>query len=83
MSMKEEVHKEKSEFVAHELAEMLKSATRGDVKECRYEVNGEYEIVNVYAGQEPVVPAFVVNVTCDSLWAIAKDVMKAVAKFYE
>ena len=74
----------KSRFVQEELSGMLRAATGGFVKECRYEPFGSFEIVNVATSVGLFkTDTFAVNVTGDSLWAIAKDVMAAVAQRFE
>jgi len=73
---------EKASFVACELAEMIKAATGSmvdDVYYIRREPDGEERVVLLLSAA----PRREVNVTCDSLWAIAKDVMRAVAEIYE
>ena len=74
----------KETFVTSELQKMLEEATGGYVERLAYEKLGPYEIVDVTTRQgvgEKL--TFGVNVTGDSRWAIAKDVMKAVAEHYE
>ena len=75
----------KSEFVRGELADLLAEATRGYVCACNYEYRlDETESVLVfYKPDESHVDSFSVDVTADSRWAIAKDVMRAVARRYE
>lgn len=74
----------KSRFVQEELTAMLYRATGGFIKECRYKFDGVCEIVHVTTAPATFkTDTFAVNVTADSLWAIAKDVMKAVAERYE
>lgn len=76
---KEQVYKEKADFVADELTAMLRAATRGFVERCEYEhCSSGAEVVHVFTSTQP----FGVNVTCDSLYAIAKDVMRALADRY-
>ena len=72
---------EKNRFVDRELTAMLKAATHGFVKCCQYvSIDGDYdEHVYVHMGESSCME---VNVSCDSLWAIAKDVMSAVARLY-
>ena len=74
----------KMRFVEDELTPMLKAATDGYVYTCWYEADGDDELVKV-AVKPPAAPveAFPVNVSCDSLWALAKDVMRAVAERFE
>lgn len=71
----------KKHFVENKLAETLSAATGGYVWSLDYGVFGAEEVVHVYTCG--VSKALVVNVTSDSLWAIAKDVMRAVADRYE
>lgn len=75
---------EKRRFVQEELTGMLRTATGGLAAECFYEHDGADEVVKVLYGQRRGEREVIsVNVTCDSLWAIAKDVMRAVARRYE
>ena len=73
----------KASFVDSELTEVLNSATNGFVDCCEYYTNGqdEFVIVKTVAGDSRA--GITVNVTCDSLWAILKDVMRAVAARFE
>ena len=67
-------------FVQEELTALLRDATGGWVTECWYERKLGRETVHVKTqGNEPLE----VDVTADSLWAIARDVMSAVAERYE
>ena len=75
----ERVYQEKADFVANELAAMVRRATRGVVSALHYERQGAMEYVVV---ETPTV-LFDVNVTADSLWAVAKDVMRAVGERFE
>ena len=72
---------EKKHFVEKTLAGMLSAATEGVVWSLDYGVFGAVEVVHVYTCGKS--KALVVDVTADSLWAIAKDVMRAVADRYE
>ncbi|MBQ9002034.1 MAG: hypothetical protein IJ087_09290 [Eggerthellaceae bacterium] len=75
----------KQRFVQEELAAMLRAATGGFVHSCEYDgsFNG-YEIVYVATHPDPwAIDFFAVDVTGDSHWEIAKDVMKTVAERYE
>lgn len=74
----EEVYEEKRKFVEGELTEMLRAATGGYVERCEYEREGSEETVHVFMSIQPVG----VNVTADSPWGIAKDVMRALAERY-
>ena len=69
----------KQRFVERKLGPMLVAATDGFVSGCSYSTWGAEEEVLVTAGGK----LFAVNVTCDSPWAIVKDVMRAVAGRYE
>ena len=67
-------------FVSGALTTLLREATGRYVLHLHYHVDGHDEIVTVtYASmtQQDV------NVSCDSEWAIAKDVMSAVADRFE
>ena len=77
-----EVFERKREFVQEYLAPMLHFATRGYVADLEYRVgeHGEFEFVKVVT---EVGEGYSVNVALDSDWAIAKDVMRAVARKYE
>ena len=80
----EQIYAEKADFVKDELAAMLRKATCGWVTCCGYEHYQGVEVVHVgYALDEHADGRFDVNVTADSPWAIAKDVMRAVAERYE
>ena len=70
-----DVYEEKRRFVDGELSKMLSAATRGVVERCEYERVGEVETVHIFECVQP----FAVDVTADSPWAIAKDVIRAVA----
>lgn len=74
-----DLYDEKGRFVCLELTDMLKAATHGVVSECMFERDDAQETVHVFTVTQP----FAVNVTGDSLWSTAKDVMKAVAERYE
>lgn len=75
---------EKKSFVEAELAEMLAAATNGFVRSLEYDARGCFEVVHVVTTPRPFMKdTFGVDVTADSLWAIAKDVMRAVASRYE
>lgn len=69
----------KERFVTGRLASMLREATHGEVSMCFYRAKAGNEIVTVLMANG----AAEANVTGDSLWAIAKDVMRAVGKRYE
>ena len=75
----ENYYEEKARFVRGELTGMLRVATRGAITGLEYEKKGPVELVHVLTVTQP----FAVDVTADSLWAISKDVMKAVSKRYE
>ena len=79
MSAESEIYEEKRCFVEGELAAMMRIATRGVVQRLEYERMGDEEFVVV----DMCTSIFDVNVTADSLWAIAKDVMKAVGEKFE
>ena len=74
----EEVYEEKRLFVENELTDMLRAATGGWVERCEYERVGCDETVHVFQSIQPIG----VNVTADSPWAIAKDVMRALSELY-
>lgn len=67
-------------FVEHELVQMLFAATEGYIVDATYWTRGADEFVGLCTENGEV---FNVNVSCDSRWAIAKDVMKEVAKKFE
>lgn len=69
----------KQRFVERKLGPMLEAATNGFVSGCSYSTWGAVEEVLVTTGEK----LFVVDVTCDSKWAMAKDVMKVVGKKFE
>ena len=71
----------KKRFVERQLAPMLAEATKGFVKGLAYGARRDDEWVDV----EYTLPPWDdrVNVSCDSKWAIVKDVMGAVAERYE
>ena len=69
----------KQRFVERKLGPMLMAATGGFVTGCSYSTWGANEEVLVTAAGK----LFAVNVTCDSQWAIAKDVMRAVGTRFE
>lgn len=71
----------KQRFVERRLGPMLADATDGWVTTCAYGAWRDEEFVTVHNwGYEPVLQ---VDVSCDSRWAILKDVMRAVAARYE
>lgn len=71
-------------FVTGPLTTLLIAATGGFVDYLGYEAHGDDEVVHVTVRPSVAVnDTFSVNVSCDSKWAIAKDVMAAVAKRYE
>lgn len=70
----ESIYEEKARFVRGELTRMLRTATRGVITGLEYERDGALETVHVLTITQP----FAVNVTADSLFAIVKDVVKAV-----
>lgn len=75
---------EKRLFVENELSAMLRRACRGDwFVGLTYAFDGANEIVTVMYSLNDGRHETDVNVTADSRWAIAKDVMKAVAELYE
>lgn len=74
----------KKSFVEAELAEMLAAATDGFVRSLEYDARGCFEVVHVVTSPSLFkTDTFGVDVTADSPWAIAKDVMRAVASRYE
>lgn len=75
---------DKKLFIEVELAELLAAATEEFVVGCAYHTVGSIELVDVktVVGVQKY-DTFSVNVTADSLWAVAKDVMAAVGKRYE
>jgi len=74
----------KHNYVANELTDALNCATRGFVDYCEYHVKGAEEFVQVKLVLcNGNYDTMTVCVTGDSLWAILKDVMRAVAKRYE
>ena len=78
----------KARFVSEELGPMLSGATRGWVREAWYEAyTCGHEVVRVAYGEYGMKPDelgfLAVNVTADSHWAIAKDVMAAVGAKFE
>lgn len=74
----DEVYEEKRLFVKNELTDMLRAATGGWVERCEYEREGCRETVHVFQSIQPIG----VDVTADSPWAIAKDVLRALYKLY-
>ena len=74
--------REKSAFVTGQLACMLECATRGWVEAARYVVDAatNAEVVWVEVSGDRMIR---VNVSGDSEWAIAKDVMRVLAGKYE
>lgn len=70
----ESIYEEKARFVRGELTRMLRVATRGVITGLEYEREGAVETVHVLTVTQP----FAVCVTADSLFAIVKDVTKAV-----
>lgn len=75
---------EKRLFVENELCAMLRRALRGGwLVGLFYGFDGADEVVTVeYQAGDGRRESYV-NVTGDSRWAIAKDVMKAVTELYE
>ncbi len=71
----------KKRFVERLLAPMLKDATKDFVRGLTYGARHDDEWVDVEYGMPPWEQR--VNVSCDSKWAILKDVVKAVADRYE
>ena len=70
----------KKRFVDRTLALMLADATDGTVSGCRYGARRDDEWVDVTIERPPVEPRRVrVNVSLDSTWAIARDVMRRLA----
>ena len=80
MTDRELEQRNKASFVESELSDVLNAATDGYVHHCEYAVEGPEEYVLVTL--DHYLTEYV-NVTGDSLWAILKDVMKAVASRYE
>lgn len=77
---------EKLKFVEEYLAPMVEEATGGMVYSCEYMKSSvaPVECVAMKIRVNDSVPLqFRADVTADSLWAIAKDVMRAVTKQYE
>lgn len=75
---------EKRNFVENELEEMLRFAVRGGWLEyLRYGFDGTNEVVAINYRDGDNRFSSDVNVTGDSKWAIANDVMRAVAELYE
>lgn len=72
----------KLKFVEERLAPMVKDATGGVVCSCRY-MKSAVAPVECVAMRTVGGVAFRADVTADSLWAMAKDVMRAVARQYE
>lgn len=76
----------KKNFIENELQAMLHAATMGCAGRLSYGLDHdtaeEYVIVR-WRPDAKTAESFLVNVTGDSRWAIAKDVMKAVAKRFE
>lgn len=84
----------KKRFVERKLAPMLADATDGYVADLGYFAERDDETVMVALDREAMrgvptakqlmLPLVIeVNVSCDSKWAILKDVMAAVADAYE
>lgn len=71
----------KKRFAERLLGPMLAEATKGLVKGLEYGARRDDEWVEVAYSLPPWTQR--VDVSCDSKWAIAKDVMRAVAKRYE
>lgn len=70
----------KKRFVDRTLALMLADATDGTVSGCRYGARRDDEWVDVTIERPPFEPRRVrVNVSLDSKWAIARDVMRRLA----
>ena len=75
----EKVYQEKANFVANELSALLRAATGGFIERCMYEhLPYGSEVVHVFTSTQP----FSVNVTCDSLYAIVKDVVRELSDRY-
>lgn len=75
--MTEEQHK-KENFVRHELLEMLKVIDK-DILSTEYQLDGNDEYVEVrWLFQSGTSYRRKVNVTADSLLAVAKDVLKCI-----
>ena len=75
-----EEQNDKQLFVTGALTTLLVAATGGFVKYLVFTAHGDDEMVRVSFANSSYVD---VNVSCDSKWALAKDVMAAVAKRYE
>lgn len=71
----------KKRFVERLLAPVLSEATKGLVKGLAYGAKRDDEWVDVEYSLPPWEQR--VNVSCDSKWAIAWDVMEAVADRYD
>lgn len=75
---------EKRIFVVGELASMLRCALRGGwLTSIDYGFDGANEFVTIEHMAADGRRETRVNVTCDSKWAIAKDVMRAVSELYD
>lgn len=75
---------EKRVFVSGELTAMLRRALRGAwLIGLDYNFDGANEIVTVEHNSADGRHEVHVNVTGDSKWAIAKDVMKAISEIYD
>lgn len=75
---------EKRVFVSGELTAMLRRAVRGSwLIGLDYGFDGTNEIVTVEHVAADGRHEVHVNVTGDSKWAIAKDVMKAISELYD
>lgn len=75
---------EKRIFVVGELASMLRCALRGGwLISIDYGFDGVSELVTIEYMAGDAHWETRVNVTCDSKWAIAKDVMRAVSELYD
>jgi len=75
----DKVHEQKFNFVRHELLQLLKAIDR-DILKAEYEIlDGEIEIVTIYwLTSEGYSSDRKINVTGDSLSALARDVLKRI-----
>ena len=75
---------EKRWFVEDHLDRVVTLATRGAVCDLHYDHAGPFEFVKFTVDHRNApTEIYEVNVTGDSLWAMAKDVMRAVGNRYE
>lgn len=79
MSDFEKVYEAKAAFVHDQLGPLILAATRGVCCVIGYEREAGRETVLLHYKDEPLA----VDVTCDSEWAITKDVMRMVSRWYD